>query len=366
MTKKTKRNNIADIAKGLGILLVAAYHLVYRAQGGAADQAIREGIWFAIPFFFLASGYFYHPSPNGLPRDLRHRIGTLLLPTVLTELFLLLAGGVYCVLVHGYGPREWFRDVVYTFLRPELSALLLPGWGNVGELFNNLSPVWFVWTMCWATLLFLPLAAFAAGDGKKTALCCAALLIIQLPLYTLLPPTSWSISLTPVYAALMLGASWLRKTGLVRRLLELPPLPAALAALAAAAVHFALFRFGGTDQIYAGALGTRGWLDVPLFAVEALVGGVFWLGLARLLRGAGIAARAVAFMGRRSLVYLLWHCFFGMVFADLMRTYIKPGPNWYVELTPAVFWKSAAGFVLSMLCCTGVALAQERLERRRK
>lgn len=366
MTEKPKRNDIADIAKGLGILLVAAYHLVYRVQDGAADQAIREGIWFAIPFFFLASGYFYRPSPGGLPEDLRRRARTLLLPTVLTELLLLLAGGVYCILAHGYGPRELFRDVAYTFLRPELSAQLLPGWGDVGELFNNLSPVWFVWTMCWATLLFLPLAAFAAGDGRKTALCCAALLIVQLPLYTLLPPTSWSISLAPVCAALMLGASRLRQAGLVRRLLGLPPLPAALAALAAAAVHFALFRFDGTDQVYTGALGTRVWLDVPLFVAEALVGSVFWLGLARLLHGAGITARAVAFIGRHSLVYLLWHCFFGMVFADLMRTYIKPGPNWYVELTPAVFWKSAAGFVLSMLCCAGVALAQERLKRRRE
>ena len=45
--------------KGIMILLVMMFHIIYRPKNGVLDIALREMIYLSMPLFFLLSGYFY-------------------------------------------------------------------------------------------------------------------------------------------------------------------------------------------------------------------------------------------------------------------------------------------------------------------
>ena len=364
MSGGRRRDLTVDTARGAGMLAVIFYHLVYRSQDSAADIAAREIGWCMIPFFFLVSGYFWRPGRRTVREGLARRLRGLLVPAVRTTALLLTVGGVYCALFHGYGLTEWARDILHTYLRPELASRIVPQWGDGGPLFSNLSPVWYIWTMSWTTLLFVPLADAVGRDTKRTAAACLILLAAEIPLYTLLPPSPWGLTHVPVYAAVMLFGAWAGGRDLLGRILTLDPRTAGACTAAAVLVHVLLFRWCGTDQMYAGALGTRGWIDPVMYFAQTLIGTFALLTLCRgIRRGCRAAGDALAWIGERSMTYLLWHCALGMIAADVLRTYIKPGPDWYVDLTPAIVWKSIAGYAFAVAGCTALAAWQDRRGR---
>ena len=153
MEKKKNRIEELDIIKGVGILLIAVFHLVYRTQDGLADKMIRSLGWALIAVFFMMSGYFSNPD-KGLLNTYKRRLLGIVFPAMMAELFLLGVGGVYCHFVHGYTNRDILHDAAVTFLRPEITMQISEKWGGGGLLFNNLSPVWYIWALSWTMLIY--------------------------------------------------------------------------------------------------------------------------------------------------------------------------------------------------------------------
>lgn len=363
MSEKSIRRNNADIVKGFAIIAVAIYHLVYRKQGGYVDRGIREAIYLVLPLFFFITGTFYKKGKRTFFESLKRRIKNLLLPSVTVMAMLLIVGAVYFRFVYKYTLSTWFGDVLFTYLRPEFVQKITMKWGDGGQLFFNLSPVWFIWTMFFATILFFAVAEFALKDKIKYQITMICLFALGCALYLLLPPTPWSISLAPIYAAIMLLGAAAGKINIYEKFAKIPPLGMAAIFVAGVAVHVLIFNFCGTDLIYTGNIGSHGVLGVFLFFVQTLVGGAVLFVLANVFMKLGPVGKAVEYVGRHSLTFLLYHCFFGGIAMDIMQEHNKPGPYWYVEMNAEIFIKSLISFAVGIGGCVLMCQVKKKLNK---
>ena len=363
-----KRVEELDIIKGVGMLMIAVYHLVYRAQDGIPDKIIRSLGWALIAVFFMLSGYFSNPD-KGVLNNYKRRFLGLMFPAMMAELFLLGVGGIYCRFFHEYSTRDILHDAAVTFLRPEITTKISTEWGEGNTLFLNLSPVWYIWALGWTLILFYPIEKLVIGKSLKWLAMVLFLIGIQIPIYLYVDALPWSLKIVPVFTVFMLIGMKAREINLVNRLKDVSLGMTALYTVVFFAVHFILFLFGGTESYYISILGTRGWLDVPLVVLQLLVAFPAFFGLARLISQVRPLAKYLSWVGRYSLTFLLFHSFFGLIFSDLLNTYSKMGPNWYMEflgltVTPEVFWKSVAVFVLSVICTMPCAVFGDYLARK--
>jgi len=358
--EKKKRVDELDIIKGFGILIIAIYHLVYRPQDGIPDMMIKSLGWALIALYFMISGYTFKPGKTVIENYKRRLLG-LILPVFLGELLLLGIGGIYCRLVHGYNSRDVLHDAAVTFLRPEITTKISSEWGEGGILFCNLSPVWYIWALAWTLLIFYPLAKLVSGRSTKVWLAVVlGLMAVQIPLYLFVEPLPWSLIIVPLFTVFMLIGVKIKESGVIERLREIPLPVTIIYTIVFFAAHFGLFVFGGNEGYYISVIGTRGWLDVPLAVLQLLVAFPAFFGVARLMSMNRFLLKRMRWFGQHSLTILIWHCLFGLMFEDLLGTYNKLGDYWYMEflgltVTPEIFWKSAAVFVLSILCCIPVA-----------
>lgn len=351
MEPVVKRDNAVDIAKGIGMLFVVAYHLVFRERAGTADQMIQGAVWLFLPLFFALSGYTYCAGRRTPLQNIIHRFQNLLLPSIISCCILLVLGGFYFSKTAFFGWRAWIRDAVHTFLRPELGVKVIDDAGGV--LFHNISPVWFVWTLWWASILFYFVVDFALKNAVRFGIVTVGLMTVGTAVYVFVPPTPWSISLAPVYACMMLLGAYAGKTKVFQK-----HKPHAAVAIIEAAVCLAvqalLFKKFGSDQIYAGQLGIAGAWDPVLCYLQLIIGGFGIMQLSGALQNLSLL-RPVAFIGKNSLVFLLLHCMFGAVAAGILNNPIKTGGQWYISyLKPSVVYKSLFGMVISLCCCTAV------------
>ncbi|MBP5605886.1 MAG: acyltransferase [Ruminiclostridium sp.] len=362
-----KRIDELDIIKGIGILIIMVFHLLYRTRNGAADYLIRMLVWSVIPIYFTLAGYSFTPGKRTVLQSYLHRAGHILLPAIITELVLISVGGVYCVFAHGYSAGDWIHDAAVTALRPEWCVNISEEWGNGGVLYNNLSPAWFIWTMAWTELVFYPLAAWCCGGNSRCRRLIAviALTAIEIPLYIFVSPVSWELQLVPLFTVFMLVGAKIRDMKLIEREWKLSPVITALIAVICFAAVLGLFLLGGDESYYRGQIGTVGGFDVILTVLQLPISSIGFYALAKLILKLKWLSRGMIWIGRHTLMFLLCHDFFGMIAADAMHTYIKPGPMWYVEnggltLTPEIFLKSLAGVAVSVICCTLVCLAKDK------
>ncbi len=353
---------IFDIARGLGIIFVAIFHLVYRTENGIADRLVMESIWLIIPFFFIVSGYFVKVNDGHMLQNVAHKLKNLLLPTILCSAIMLVLLGIYCAIFHGYDFRAWSFDVIATYLRPEFFGKIpfFASYDLINALvFDLVSPVWFVWTMAFTIPVFYACVRFVnLQKFWQVAIICAILLLFSFGLYDYRNDFSWSLIIVPVYAAIMIFARYLREAGLASKFLDYKN--AYIFAVFAFAIHRSMFEFCGSSSIFMNELGTLGKFSVFTFFVQAFVGSYAFLIFCEALCFVKYLRVYLAFVGRNSLYFLLMHRFFAAIFADLMGTYIKSGANWYVKFSGEVFVKSFVTFVLSMICCSFVARFYER------
>ena len=350
------RNLLFDVARGLAIVLVAIFHIVYRSENGTADIFLKESIWLVIPFFFIVSGYFTNVSAGNLLRDAINRLKRLLFPAVLCSVAVLILLGIYCAIFHAYDFRAWSLDVIATYLRPEFFRKI-PAFARYDLInalvFDLVSPVWFVWTMALTIPVFYACARLVnLRKFWQVAIICAILLALTFGLYDYRNDFSWSLIIVPVYAAIMIFTRYLREAGLVEKILAYKN--AYIFAVFAFAVHGAMFKTWGSSNIFMNEIGTVGKFSVFAFFVQVFVGAYVLLIFCEFLCCVRYLRKFLRFVGRNSLYFLLMHRFFAAIFSDLMGSYIKSGANWYVEFSGEVFVKSFVAFVLSMICCSVV------------
>ena len=366
-----KRVEEIDIIKGASMLLVVVIHLVYRPKQGAADCVLMSLGWLIISLYYMLAGYNFTAGKRTVVQNYYNRIKNLLFPAIVAELVLLAVGGAYCAFVHGYSAVDWVHDIAVTFLRPEFCVTISPEWGNGGVLFDALSPSWFIWTMVWTELFFFPLAQISIGKQRsRWWIITATLFALQILLYIFVPPVSSEIQLLPLFTIFMLIGAKLREMKFAELEWKFNSAVTALISVVGFGALTGLFMLGGDMNYYEGNIGTHGnALDVILTVVQLPVGGIAFFALSKLIIKVRPISYALRWVGRHSFIFLICHCFFGMIAADILHTFIKPGVTWYVEdagltLTPEIFLKSLAGAVFSVICCILVSFAADKARER--
>lgn len=362
MTENHNRNKIIDIMKGILIIPIVIFHLVYRTEGGVFDNLIREMVYLALPLYMLFSGYFYYYKDNFL-RSIIERMRKLILPVILTVLALILIFGPYYIIFYeNYTPEIWFFDNVMTFLRPELFNLMVPGYFGE-QLFQNLSPVWFIWTFAIARFIFVVTMRFVKESKVKFFCAMGVLYAAGCAFYVLVPPLPWSLHLTPLYAGMMMSGLMLNRYKVIEKLSKISLPVSFIISIAAGILHYIIFMNFGTSSIYASDLGVKGLLSAIFFVIQMFIGGYPVLTIARLIEKIPKCCEAFAWIGRHTLVILLVHCIIGGLACDAMRTYNKMGPYWYLDPLPQeVVIKSVISFVISLAGSFGVCALNDMLK----
>jgi fucose 4-O-acetylase-like acetyltransferase len=362
MDSKGKRNSAIDIIKAIFILSVVVYHLVYRPQGSMPDRIIRELIYLSLGGFFFLSGYFYRRDKAPLKKTIGHRMTSLLKPAVLTTAGLLFVFGPYQMIVRGYTFSDWLWDGVLNYLRPEFVSWFAPDHAVGGQLYENLSAVWFVWTLAWSSLLFYIIMHFC-DNPKKTAVALVVTIGIGSVLYVHAPNLPWSLQLTPLYSGIMMLGSICGRMKIVERLCEFNIWISTILAVPLAYMHFIIFDNFGSDLIYLGVLGNKTYVGAALFIVQLIIGLYVVHVIARFLQKVPVVNIALEWVGRNTMTILLWHCTIGGLAADALHTYNKPGVNWYLNPLPAeVVVKSFATFLIGLAGCVFVVFLTNRIK----
>lgn len=357
LQESQSRSIIFDIAKGLGIIFVAIFHLVYRNENSIADFFIRESIWFLIPFFFAISACFFKPLKRNFWQNIIRRVENLLVPAILYTAFFLVIFGAYWGIFHEYKFSEWLNDFVVTFLRPEFYAYFSDRNTFEAVVFDINSSVWFVWVLAFTDIVFYFLAEkifTRTKNLKKLFLTCTLLILTSFFLYDYNKYFSWSLLLVPFYAAIMLCSFYLAISGYLEKLLNLKY--ANFYALICFILHVLMFKFYGNSDAFKSELGTIGNYSLFPCFIQTFVGGYAFLIFCKFLGKIKYIFEFFAFIGRNSLDFLLMHRPLGAMIADLMGTYVKSGSLWYVDTTPEIIMKSIFVFSTSILICFACSL----------
>ena len=375
MTGAKGRNGTLDIMKAIAIISVVIYHLVYRKMHGVIDNLIREMIYLSIPMFFMLAGYFYKNGKN-LISTLAHRMKKLVLPAAVTMAVLLLLFGPYFMLTReSFTAKNWLGEALLTYLRPELMEQIAPEFGSGDQLFFNLSPVWFIWTLAWASLLFYLVVYFVYDSDVKMLISSLLLIAVGCVLYVLVDPLSWSLQITPLYAGLIMLGAYFGKHDLTEILDRISLVPSLILTLICMVGHYLVFENIGTDLMYMSILdkdgtvvGGRTYLAAAYFVVETLIGSFALYKISAPIKKAGRFGECMQWIGRNTLNILLYHCLIGGIAADIMHTYNKPGPDWYMEnvegrvLTTDVVVKSWITFIVSMVGCMVICRVLDKIK----
>ena len=367
MEQKKERSNVIDIMKAIMIISVVIYHLIYRQMHGMFDNIIREMIYLSMPLFFLFAGAFYKDYGGTYLHNLRMRLRKMLVMVLITTAVLLVVFGPYYILVYDeFTAKNWLGDILQTYLRPELMAIILPD--MTGEqLFNNISPVWFIWALAFATIVFYAVMRFVKDDNKKMFISIAVLLIVGAICQEMIPHFSWSIQLAPFYAGIMMIGLALRRYDALEKLKKFNLGLSCVIMIVAAVLHYIIFMKLGSDCIYQSILGEYGYLSDLMFVVQIFLGGFVLLTLARLINLSEYSKLAFTWVGRHTLVILLFHCLIGGIAADIMHNHNKPGPYWYLDpLTTDVVVKSVISFIIAFAGCVALAVINDKLKLKYK
>ena len=137
-------------------------------------------------------------------------------------------------------------------------------------------------------------------------------------------------------------------------------------AVVAGVIHFFIFDRFGSDLIYMSNLGEHGYLSVVAFILQVFIGGFALMTVAILLEKIKGIGDGIDWIGRHTLVILLLHCLIGGIVADILHTYNKPGPDWYISpLTSEIVIKSLISFVVSLAGCIGIGWFNDYLKKKK-
>ncbi|SCW30979.1 Fucose 4-O-acetylase [Ruminococcaceae bacterium YRB3002] len=344
-----ERIAVIDIMKGVMIIIIAVFHIVYRPMDSVVDIALQGSTYLFIPLFFILSGYFYRYDKSVIP-SVGTRLKKFALPIVGSSLAILVILCPYYMLVHGYTPHQWISDLLTTYLRPELMSWILPSYSDVGPLFENVSPVWYIWALVMATVVFYFVMNLVHNDSIKILVMAGVLFVIGSITYVTLPPMSWSLTNTPVYAGLMMIGFLLNKHKVLQKLYEFNLAVSFVIATAAFVIHFFIYKYLGFAQMYRSVYDhDHTFYATAVFIVQAFIGGYAMLTYARVVEKIKPLSVALQWVGRHTPEIIVTHYVFGGLASDLLRNYNKCGVNWYLDdLTPEIIIKSAIACVIAL------------------
>ena len=160
-----------DVAKGLGVVMIMAVHILTIA--GSAYK-IGSGLFgFILPFFFFIAGYNYHASQYSYRQIVWRRFKQLIVPFLIYSSVITVLAGSYFLIVQAVvpvndlpntfiNPLTYEKDIysvseiMMTYLRMLLTRPIAASLGitSNGSLYSCIMMFWFVQMLFVGTLIF--------------------------------------------------------------------------------------------------------------------------------------------------------------------------------------------------------------------
>lgn len=350
MAENKVRLNFADMAKGVGILIIAGYHLI----APCAVQRVFVGAnSIAVLAFFLFSGYFYSPGKRPFGENMKSRAKSLLVPFFKYSICFWVIGTVY-LLVTGSAPFMETLACLRNFFAGCIWNRTIQNWFgweyySLGKRYFFLADFWFLLALFFSSALFFAIADRVKGSRGKQCAAIAALLAVTGVLRSFDVSLPYNIQFVPFWAAVMLCGYAMKEwklfelnfmsggTGWVVSIAAI-----ALSVGANTALQYGLNLFRGTFEPVE---------PVTMLVLFAL--GVLWswgLGCFFIkIEQAGVRVKELTWVGNNSLIVYLFHMFYAWVICALTGFSIFYDPE---TVTGATIAKS----VLLTLAAVGLSV----------
>ncbi len=314
----SNRLEFIDIAKGLGIMLVIMGHIEHDYVPFCGSVHI--------PMFFVIAGYLcdltkYEDKSCGFV--VAKRCKRLLIPYFVYNMVLYLKYLAKLILSHGT-----VKEALSAFLGFIYSASILlkdvPANENFeGFVFGN-GPLWFLTAMAASSAIFYCIIYYVLKhrfDMKKIALSAALLIAASWTLLQLLPVyLPWSFEMSLVGCVFMLFGLVLRNFNAAEFIKSHIYVPV-IALVAFALLH----HFNGSANMAICVYGK----SLVVYVILGMLGSVLMLWLAFLIEKSALLGRAVAYVGRNTLIILAFHMtIISLMVSALTKLHMEKLLNW--------------------------------------
>lgn len=312
---KKKRIEELDIAKGLGMLYVVAFHFLDYSSELAYICLNAVSVIFIMIVYFLVSGYTFRSGKTPW-QNIKKRIPALLKPFVIYTVIITLLFLLILTIMGAADMSEYGTDLYYLFAGKGIVDMISPGTFTENLSMIPAEPYWFLKQMMLASILFYLLADFVLKSNMN-------LLIVQVLLFgssvlmsALCPQLPLDIEVTPAIAGYMLMGAWCGKNRVAEKFRDKVFHPIFIIAAVISAVISVLmctyFSPGeGLARGYFSTEVTHG-LDVMTTLLTSVFSIVPFWWICLLIGKTNIIRKVISWLGENSLSIYLIHMFIGM------------------------------------------------------
>lgn len=331
------RDRAQDMAKGLGILLVVESHLFNYPSWYRLIMGIT-GVWL-MAFFFILSGYYYHPGKRTPGESTKRRAQQLLKPFFRYSLTVWLLTTAYNLATASRSFADCLRDYRNFLLSRNGQSLLgllgVPGFSPPappgtpmtftpvpGIIMGSVAmPFWFIIMMFFAFWLFYYIADYAIQNEKRLFSVIGALILSSYLMNLVVDAQNvglpWNLQNVPMCTAMLLIGTYLGQKGVLSPGFSTPKwnLINSLTGLILIVVLEA--NYAGIGAFSGGAFSYFGAVEVLPCVALGTLGTFMVVSLCRWLEKCVPVAFVLTWIGERTMPILLLH----MVFAAYIREF---------------------------------------------
>lgn len=309
------RDRAFDISKGLGILVIAFYHIFkYPEWSTIIIEAIA--VW-RMAYFFVISGYFYKSGRKPLD-NIKRRTNQLMKPYFEYSLGMAVLASIYNVVTNAYTVKEnFFQYVQFLISRNSVTLfnLNLPTGLNSGfgatqagmSIPSMLIPFWFVIMMFFAYIIFFFVADWALEKTENFASVTGAFIIASFLLNQYVDPLPWNFQNVPMCVALLLIGAQLKKNQLLEKSRTTGKWAWINAAACLGIILLIEIVWPKIGSFAGGSLRTYGAVEVFVCIIMGFLGAYLSIVVCRFIEKAEKLTNIICWFGERSMPILLVH-----------------------------------------------------------
>ncbi len=300
-----RRSVEQDIAKGLAILFVIFLHSV-QLKSSAMEIVLTFG-GYAMPFFFLMSGYYYKPGRRTWGQNVSKRLRQLLLPLVIYSVSIYIMMYVFFAIRNEANITDALASFASFWLTKPLDILLKLNPDPANPFTLLMGPGWFLQYMITGCLIFYFVADYALRDIYRFISVNFMFVAGTAATISVVPRLPWGIHAAPLVASLMLFGALFGQ----RKLLEAGTVPKkwnVINAVSAFCIYVIfMLLYPGSGTFISAMLGTEliGVWDVPFTLMAGILGTYALVNFCRLAAKGKFLANGLSWCGRNSLSLML-------------------------------------------------------------
>ena len=304
-----KRNQVIDITKGFGMIIVILFHLL----GMMPAIVDKLNIIFAgiLGIYFILAGYFYKPGKRSKIENIWNRTKNLLVPFIIYYVLVCLFCTMWVFLSHGGTLKECLIDAWVYFYHGSFQPVGPDRVPAITVPFYYIMGPWFFPVMYLASIIFYLVADFAMKSIKHFSLTFIMLCVVTGVLTISLPVALfWDLQNCFALAALMLLGTAASRFDLVNKYFSKITLKNTIIAILSLAIvifiNTSKHPIQGLDLSH-GFFGPEGFLSLIIYIIETTIMTFYFLYIGCLINYAKGLTRFFSWVGRNTISILSLH-----------------------------------------------------------